>query len=727
MGLETQAPPEEAPVPTEEKENPTLEEAIPEDIVTSIKGILEEVEKEDEYIRVRSLRVWRVLEFYMCGIFNCYWDEAVKDYRTLDSEDGEENDYKRSTNITRAHAESIIAALSIKVPGVTFFPDDAEDVEDINTAKALGELVKLIQKHNNAPLLLIRCLMILWNQGTIFAYNYHKLDPKFGTIAVSETREDKITAFKVYCVNCGYKIGDVKETKPVEPLSCPNCNVTKIPETVEYPETIERVVGTRNEPKGREALDFFGPKNVKVSFYARRQEHIGYLLLKVDNHSAMIKNQFNELADQIGDSTSGSFDTFERYMRLAPEYYGQVPKNLTTTKILWLRPWMYWCEDDEDRRNYYFEQFPNGARITFVDGIIADVSDENLDDHWTISFDPLSEYIHGEPVGKPIIPIQDMDNDLVDLSFQTIEYGISENFVDPKVVDFKKYGDEPAAPGMLTPATAKAGMSLSDGFFQTKPAVLSKEVDVFADRLEKRGQFLIGDFPSLFGGTGDTETAYEYQKSNAQALQRLSLIWKKLTAFWTEVMAKAAIEYAENMQEDEKSVKKENGKFINVWIRKSMMTGKIGSVEPEISDQLPQSWEQKWALITKMLEMKDPAVNSVLLAPENAEIMKMAVGMPEFFIPGELDRNKQFSEIFDIIAGDPAVGVDLFVDDHPVHMRVIRSFMTSPQGIYLYKTNPQTYQTIIKHYMDHEKAQMEATMSHAGQSQPGEVPPTNNG
>lgn len=721
-----QATSEDIPVVQEQEEEVEL---VPDNIETALLYILQQCEKEDEDIRLREMRTWRILELYMDGIFNAYWDESVKDYRTLNNDDFNDEDgtFRRTTNITRAHAESIIAALSVKVPGVTFFPDDAEDVDDINTSKALGEIVKQIQKHNKAPLALIRCLTILWNQGTIFAHNYYRTDPKFGSIESPITENVQEPSFKVYCDNCGALAGETRQSPPSVPMTCVNCGVAKAPMVIEHSNTVEQITGYRSDPKGRVGLDYYGPKNVKVSFWARSQEQIGYLLLKLDTHQAMAKSVYKELKDKIGDSNDSGWDTYERYLRLAPEYYGQVPQHLLTIKALWLRPWMYWiCSQDEDRE-YLEEKFPNGAAITFINGKIAAIDNECLDDKWTISYDPLSEFIHGEPIGKPIIPVQDMDNDLLDLSMQTIEYAISENYVNPKVVDLQKYASEPAAPGMLTPATPVAGQTLADGFFQTKPAVLGREVDVFSDKLEKRGQFLVGDFPSLFGGTGDTETAYEYQKSNAQALQRLSLIWKKYITFNAEVMAKSAIMYAENLKEDEKTVRKENGRFINTWIRKEMLDGKIGHVEPESSDQLPQSWEQKWMLITKMLEMKDPAINSVLLAPENSEFLKQVVGLSEFFIPGETDRNKQFSEIFDLIAGDANVGVDLMVDDHPVHMRVIRNFLTSSQGIYLYKTNPKAYQAIIQHYLEHEKAQMEATMSHAGESQPGEKPPTNNG
>jgi DNA-directed RNA polymerase subunit RPC12/RpoP len=717
---ETAPLPEPAPVQDEAEK-----ELVPLEVEVQLSSILKKVEMEDQEIRLRSFRVWRQLEMYMQGVFDGYWNEIAVDYRRLseDTDDENDDDTRRNINIVRPHAESIIAALSTKVPGVQYYPDDAENPADVDTAVAYSQVNELISKHNKSSLMLIRALCILWNQGTVFGYNYHRTDPRYGTVSLPQTEQKQIFTHEVMCSYCGSLIGVVKETQPTEPIRCENCGMTLVPQVKSHPETIERIVGYTDEPKGREHFELFGPKNVKIPFWASKQEDCGYLLLKLDKHYAMLMEEFKEKAENISEG-AGSTDTYERYMRLATEYYGNVPKELSTVKCLWLRPWMYnliSADKDNEELVYLQENFKIGVLCIFIQDKLVAIQDENLDDHWTISYDPLTEFIHGEPLGKPLIPVQDIENDILDLTVQSIEYGISENFVDPRVVDFTKYGKEGALPGMLTPAKAQPGASLSDGFYQTKPAVVSQEIEKFSDRLETKGQFSVADFPSLFGGTGDAKTAFEYNKSNAQALQRLSLTWKKLSIFWSDMMAKSVTEYVENMKEDEKLVKKENGKFINSWIRKEMMTGKIGSVEPESSDQLPQSWEQKWMLIVKMLEMKDEAINSVLLAPENAELMKLATGMPEFYIPGEKDRNKQFGEIYDIINGQPAP-VDLEVDDHAVHMRIIKNYCVDPQGVLLYKTQPQVYQLIIQHYLDHQQAQVHNTVDATGQSQPGEKP-----
>lgn len=705
--------PMDTPIPEKEllSADKPEEEDLPEEVKKALKTILDNIEHEDEDIRITELRNWRQLQLYAKGIMDIYWDELATDWRSFSNDDSDiEIGPNRNINIFRAHMESVVAALSVKVPTTIFFPDDADNPEDCETADAYSAIADLLQKHNKSPLQIIKIIYIMWTQGTVAAYNYYKIDPKYGSVRVPKKVEQKILSYDMYCDNCGNGLGLVKETPPTMPLHCDNCKVTKVPQSLAFEETIERIVDYTTEPKGRVEFDFFGPINVKIPFYARKQSDIGYLLLKLDPHFAMLRSIYD------ADIKSGGpgEDTYERWIRLTQEYQGNIPRDLCTIKSLWIRPWMYFSiTNDDSTVELLLKTYPNGAYCTFVNDKLTDCIDENLDDHWTISIDPLSDFIHNEPLGKPLQPIQDMRNDLVDLSFKTIEYGISENFVDPQVVDFNKYKEQQATPGMLTPAKSKAGQTLGESFFQTTPAHLSAEVQEFGQQLDTDGQFVVGDFPSVYGGPSEgSKTAFEYDKSNAQALQRLSLTWKRLVDLWTNLMSKAVVEYAENMKEDEKNVKRENGRFINTWIRKESLNGKIGSVEPETSEQLPQSWEQKWHLITNLLQMQDPAINSVLLSPENAHLMKQAVALPQFYVPGDHDRTKQFGEIYDLIANpqDQSVQVGLDEDDHPVHERVIKHYLTSPQGIHLYKSNPMAYQAIIQHYRMHKQAEQELMM-----------------
>jgi hypothetical protein len=102
-----------------------------------------------------------------------------------------------------------------------------------------------------------------------------------------------------------------------------------------------------------------------------------------------------------------------------------------------------------------------------------------MDKYWTIGKGGLSTYIHSDPLGQPLVPLQEMRNVTVNLALETIEQGISTVYADPEVLDFEGYSKQEVRPGMTVPAKAKPGTKLGDSFYEGPKATLSKDVTVF--------------------------------------------------------------------------------------------------------------------------------------------------------------------------------------------------------------------------------------------------------
>lgn len=185
------------------------------------------------------------------------------------------------------------------------------------------------------------------------------------------------------------------------------------------------------------------------------------------------------------------------------------------------------------------------------------------------------------------------------------------------------------------------------------------------------------------------------------------------------------------MVEDEKFVTKDTqGNFLNVFIRKAETTGKIGNVEIESSDQLPMTWQQKKDVIMQLIEMNNEGIMAQLFAPENRQILKDAIGLNDFYIPGIASREKQLEEITELInsapiptgqpemgpdgmpvmdmqsgmpqmAMGPSVPIDPDIDDHEVEAEICRSYLISDAGRLLKTENPEGYQNLLLHYKEH--------------------------
>src|SRR4030095_6281298 len=68
------------------------------------------------------------------------------------------------------------------------------------------------------------------------------------------------------------------------------------------------------------------------------------------------------------------------------------------------------------------QSYPKGIRLVLVNGEYAEHHEESLDDHWTISHNPLYRYLICKSIGSSIIPIQDLTNDNIAITEETIEH-----------------------------------------------------------------------------------------------------------------------------------------------------------------------------------------------------------------------------------------------------------------------------------------------------------------
>lgn len=129
-----------------------------------------------------------------------------------------------------------------------------------------------------------------------------------------------------------------------------------------------------------------------------------------------------------------------------------------------------------------------------------------------------------------------------------------------------------------------------------------------------------------------------------------------------------------------------------------------------------------------LIGMQIPEVASILLHPVNTELLKQITGMPDFYIPGENDRNKQYAEYYMLAEGQPtspnqsSIPVDIDVDDHQVHMLVLKNILVSCLGISLHRDNPTGYENNILHYREHELALQAKTMAPASGTPEGQKP-----
>jgi len=716
-----------------DEEKPKQPTAVPEDWKSMLASLLSSCEREDEAVHYAWVRKAKRLELYFNNIVTLFWDNLTNDWAIPNWDEKEsEGIPPRIINIYRPHGESIIAALSVGVPSVLFFPADADNADDIDKAENFSALAKVVQKHNKSKLLYIKILTILFNQGTPFVYSYSRKDRKYGLYQVEETSLQDQTAYNHECPICGYQYGEgAPESVSMVCASCQqqiNTEVSPITTKVSVPIQVDK-------EKSRVSIDPFGVLNVKVPYSARAQEHCGFLILKFDQPISLLRSIFcipgpngeEPLVENIESSTADTAtDTTIRYPSV---YLNNQPQNTAVVKCAWYRPWQLelMCGKDSTNREIVDainKAHPTGCYVIYINTEAVEIISEDLDEHWTIGIDPRSSSIHAEPLGTNLAMIQDINAEIDELELQTMEHGISELFIASDAIDFNKYGDAQAKPGNVTQAFKEVGRGIGENFFETKAANLSPEVVGLNAKYKNLAEFVTGDFPTVYGGSvPGSSTATEYTKSQNQALQRLGTIATIASFLWADIIDKAVNEHAKNLEYDEKLVEKGSGGFTTTTVdHMALGRGEVGKCEPEFSEQLPMTPGQIKDTLFQLVESKDPMIMSLISHPQNNELVKKALAIPELYIPGINDRTKQYREIARLIEAEPVpspnspIGFESSIppeefDDHRVEMEVCKVWLNSSKGQKVKFENPAGYQNVVMHWKAHQLMQMMVTQT----------------
>ena len=676
-------------------------EKLPEELQLCLYELVKKYEDEDSWIRKQQVKLWKKNEEFWHGVQYIFWSESRQDWisptetRWFQQEEGREEAegpfYDFVLNIYKAHGEAIIAALGAQIPTVRFPPDDAESPEDLVTSKTYAKIGDLIQRHNQSKILILRALYTMCNQGIVAAYHAPKTDKAFGEIEIPEYDLDQ-------------------EGVPV-------------------------VVGSSKKAKTRTIIELFGPLNVKIPYYVEKQEECGYLMLKKDYNIALLKHLYPHVAEKIENDMT-DIGQYERMARTPSAYssWSRIDENLNlrTLNRVWFRPWIFEGipETKKSEKEKLQKMFPNGCYCAFAGKTYVESRAEELDKYWTIGQCGLSRHIHSDPYLQPLIPVQELTNVVTNLTTETIEQAIPSTFVDTNTLNFEAYSRHEARPGMVYPIHVPGGQRASDKFYDQPRASLSREVAEFTKTLEEAGQFVVGAFPSVYGGpsTGKSRTAAEYNMSRQMALQRLGIFWAMLNVWWSKVVQKSVRLYVDSMTEDERFVVPGQGQgqnnYVNVWIRRSEMLGKVGDVEPEGADNFPVSTPQKQELLMRLLGMGNQFLEAALFDQENRHLVADTLAYPDLYIPGEDQRVKQVREIELILAGQP-IEVEPEVDDDAIHISVIRNWCVGDTGLDVKITNPQGYAMVKQHLMMHEQLLAQKTMGQFEQAGPGQPPPHN--
>ena len=723
---------------------------VDEELQKSLIDIIKSCEDEDKEVYKSQKRLWKKNEEFWHGVQYLFWSQKDDSWRSPMDIGWEDDDdvqeqlgsfSDKVVNIFKAHGESIISALAAQIPSLRFLPDDADDPDDLVTARTYSKVAELVQRHNRAKMIFFRALFFLSLQGIVAAYRYKDSDFKYGSFKVPIYDTQTIETDKFTCKECGYESDQDWTLNDPGPgdfqlgSSCPQCGSVDKPKVDKEKQDIPTIQKTEDMPKSRVKLDIFGPLHFKIPYYARNQEEVTYFILYAEIGKDRVKFAYQDKAEEIEEEYLEDVERFARsiYSSNTDPEPGQ--KHLVLVKKAWLMPAAFFRENDKHKRDRLIKKFPSGAKVILVGkkNIFIKAFDEDLNRPWQIGQSGLSTFIHSDPILQPLIEICEMRNQLVNLIIETISHGVPSTFADPETLNFDVYGRFEAVPGYIYKAKPRRpGEPLANSFYTSDRATLSREVAVFLKQLDQDAQFCVGSFPSIYGGAseGKSRTFAEYNMSRQMALQRLSIVWHFIKEWWCKTIEGCVELYKECVIEDERYSQFKDGNYINVWIKQAEMKGKVGGVEPEADEAFPSSQAQIKEIILKLMELNNDYINSVLYNPVNARLIQDCFALTDLKVPGEAQRVKQVGETI-LLLQAPAVNpmqssvpIDINNDDHAIHIAAIREYVVDQIGMEEKKINPEGFANLLAHEQEHMNAQKLLTIQM--NSTPAGVPPETN-
>jgi hypothetical protein len=151
--------------------NERLDDLRP-DLVSALRELEVEYRQEGmvarrhEIRRIRQARLfWQGLQYAWWNPQDMTWNLPYESKLYDDSAAAEMPRYQFVTNIYQAFGLSFISVLSQDVPATRFYPQSAQSIADITTARAASQVSELVEQNNRVQHLLTGVAFYLWTDG----------------------------------------------------------------------------------------------------------------------------------------------------------------------------------------------------------------------------------------------------------------------------------------------------------------------------------------------------------------------------------------------------------------------------------------------------------------------------------------------------------------------------------------------------------------------------------
>ena len=627
------------------------------------RGIIEKVFKNKEFLKGNQF-----LGFYP-GTFDSF--DPMEEFRNWAGNDDKNADRsmdRRPHNFYQMVEKGYVASMSGQVPKQRAMPQNADDEEDRETAKAFDDIEEIIERANKIKSLVRQELMEFFTSGCYFKFGRYVVDAdRTGThkaTVLKVTQNAEILPARYQCFSCGVATPE-SDVVAGDSLSCPNCGEQFGGQNYfqGYSDEIPIAEKKVDVANGMVLWDVAGPMHIDADPDAPGLRDTCLLNYALETSLGWMRMTFDGFWEKLSEGqTSGTANEMtERLYRdqlTSPAGYQAAFSATNQAKPTYNRTWcqtMLFAEMDGATKaecDELIQTFPDGCMIAWCGEVPLMIRKAKLTDEWTWAGREAKGFgLFPPPAGDVAVPVQERINDCIskiDEYADRLACGIL--LANGEYIDTKAMNNKPMLPGVLNEIRVRKGRALSDinnMIFQVRGEI-DNAIFTFLSVLKQDIELLASTPPQLMGvGTQDgVETASGQNQQLGQAQTKLSLDWDIICDEHAEASENAVKCAAKNMTESwMMTVTDDSREFRSKYVHLDQIKGSI-RVEHDTNQLFPLTDAEIRAWWTDILQNANNELAQALLQePENMEAAIRFAGVPGLVAPKGAMRGKMLQII----------------------------------------------------------------------------------
>lgn len=622
--------------------------------------------------------------------------------------------YDYTRNIFRGYGNKFIAVLGQRAPNVIALADDPNDDKSVRACRTANECNAILNSWWDVDVKNIEVATYSWITGPAYLYTPWNADGLMYGFREEPTYsvEQKPMGEPGYrCIQCG-------AISP-QPGKCQQCGAPLGPDSLVEPEMADVPVqsGVQKYANGRVECYVLDCTMITTPFFIKSDlRFCPWLEYKYEeNRQTLISlyPKLREKGDDFGTPNTGVAGDRGRQVRdsiISPT--GAPMRTTARNRWAFARTWIQANQfsgvKNEGIRKVLEENFPDGIKITRINGEIMQIENERLDHVWAAIQPSASATLNADPVGQDLVSAQLLTNHTLNIAAETIERGNPLTFVDPRVVNLTAWNKQKSRPNQVIPTLAAVGATLADAFYQTQPSRFSEQMEPWMAALEAGAVQDVGTQPQIFGG-GNASTAREAEINKNAAMMQLGIIWTFIRKGWERA----------KMNGVRQLIKYGPAEIREGRNRADLDELTAGAWHFEANEAIPTTWGQRRDFLMFMLGQPEQVQQSWgITRPENIASNKQLMGMEGWYTPGLDDADKVHDTIQKLLLAAPieqqqpdgsmqlmpSIPADTFEDNPETVVQLIQGWAQKASltgGIR--DTMPDAYANVIAYGMQYKK------------------------